>query len=369
MYYGPPTLSAPTYFATRAVEARAPSPLPVAAGDAASRVVGALRASYPSFEELLSRNHTRAFVWIQDDAIVYERYFERVTANTQLPAFSMSKTFAALLVGCAVSDGLVDSVDDRMTSYLPELAAKPGYGSITIDHLLRMTSGIDFVEDSYDGAALYYSTDLRARMYSYPVRWTPGTHYLYGSISTQLLWDVLHRRLGGRSVAGYFEERLWKPIGAESAASWSLDSEKSGIEKLAGGFSATTRDHARIGLLFLHEGTLDGRTVVPASWVRASVTLDPVPGVVETTDGRVRRGKYQWFRTLDDRSYFAKGYHGQYVFVVPERRSVFVRFGDDYGDIDWPALFLRLADSRGEDPELRVTEPRPTEARAGARSP
>lgn len=349
MYFGEPSLSAPTYFESRAVRATRPSPLRTRRTEATIGITRSKRTTYASFDELLKDNGTRAFLAVRDDAVVYERYFDGVSATTQLPSFSMSKTFAAVLVGCAVHDGVLRSVDDRLVAYVPELASKAGYGGITLEHLLRMISGIDFVEESYAGGAFYYSTDLRARMYAYDVKWPPGSHYLYGSVSMQLLWDAMNRRLGGKTVARYFEERVWSEIGAESAAAWSLDSASSGIEKLFGGFSATTRDHARLGLLFLHGGVVDGRVVVPAEWIRESLTPDPVAGVVQTTDGSVRRGKYQWFLSLDERSYFAKGYRGQYVFVIPDKRMVFVRFGDDYGDVDWPSLFVHVAESLSDD--------------------
>ena len=228
-----------------------------------------------------------------------------------------------------ICDGVIRLIDDP---------------DVTIDQLLRMTSGIDFDEESTAGAALYYSTDLRHRIYGYDVKWPPGQHYLYGSVSTQILWDVLDRRLGDETVAQYFAERVWSPLGAEQPAAWSLDSASSGVEKLFGGFSATARDHARLGLLFLHGGALNGQAIVPASWVARSLEPDAVAGLVHTADGYVRRGHYQWFLTRDGRSYFAKGYNGQYVFVVPDRRAVFVRFGEGYGDVDWTALFARLAD-------------------------
>jgi CubicO group peptidase (beta-lactamase class C family) len=88
-----------------------------------------------------------------------------------------------------------------------------------------------------------------------------------------------------------------------------------------------------------------GRRFLPASWIEQSLSRDPIAGLVHTTDGWVSRGKYQWFLTRDGRAYFAKGYEGQYVFVVPSRHTVIVRFGEGYGTTDWPALFLRLADS------------------------
>jgi CubicO group peptidase (beta-lactamase class C family) len=181
-------------------------------------------------------------------------------------------------------------------------------------------------------------------MYLYDVKWKPGTHYVYGSVNIQLLWDALQHRIGDRTVAKYFEDRVWAPLGAESAATWSLDSSEGGVEKLFGGFNATLRDHARIGALFLHGGVFDGKTIVSHEWVTESLTPDPVPGIVESSDGWVQRGKYQWFLTLDHRAVFAKGYHGQYIFLVPERNMVFLRFGEGYADVDWPALFLRLSE-------------------------
>jgi CubicO group peptidase (beta-lactamase class C family) len=357
VYFNYPTLTAPRLFDSRPVGASPrPAPLDSREADSVFRLTPADAPKYRSFDDFLERNHTVAFVAIHEDRVVYERYFDGVSATTLLPDFSISKTVAALLVGCAISDGLLDSVDRPLVSYVPELRSRRGYGDITIDELLRMTAGIDFNEESVEGAALYYTTDLRPYIYGYDVKWPPGTHYLYGSLSTQILWDLLHRRLGGRTVTRYFEERLWGPLGAERGASWSLDSASSGIEKLFAGFNATARDHARFGLLFLHGGFLGGRRILPEAFVRQSLAPDPVAGTVHGSDGWVRRGKYQWFLTLDGRAYFAKGYNGQYVFVVPATQTVFVRFGKGYGEVDWPSLFLRLSDAlKAEGPAVDVS--------------
>jgi CubicO group peptidase (beta-lactamase class C family) len=345
-YYNVPNLDAPQYFDSRAVRA-SPTPLPLSKSDVEETpaLTESERTTYATFDAMLERNDTRAFVELRDDTIVYERYFDGVTATTALPSFSISKTFAALLVGCAVGDSIVESLDASVVDYIPELAKKRRYDEVTLDEMLRMTSGIDFDEESTSSAKLYYCTNLRQRIYQYPVRWNPGEHYEYGSVSIQLLWDVLHRRLGGETVSQYFEERVWSPLGAERPAAWALDSAKSGVEKFFSGFSATARDHARLGLLYLHGGTFEGKRIVSQAWVDDSLTPDPVAGIVHTSDGYVRRGKYQWFLTLDGRAFFAKGYHGQYVFVVPDRRAVFVRFGEGYGNVDWPALFERIADA------------------------
>jgi CubicO group peptidase (beta-lactamase class C family) len=345
VYFNFPTLAAVGYFDRREVHAStSSSAVPLEADDPPFPLTATERARYRSFDDMLEANETRAFLAIKDDRVVYERYFHGVNAATLLPDFSMSKTFAALLIGCAVADGLLGSVDGRLVRYVPEVAARPRYGAVTIDQLLRMTSGIDFNEESVAGAVLYYSTDLRGHIYAYDVKWPPGTHYEYGSISTMILWDVLRRQLRGGTVSAYFERRVWGPLGAEHDAAWSLDSASNGVEKFFAGFNATLRDHARLGLLFLHGGSIEGRTIVPQSWVERSLSVDPVAGDVHTKDGWVRRGKYQWFLTRDGRGFFAKGYKGQYVFVVPDAHMVFVRFGEGYGHVDWTSLFLRLAE-------------------------
>ncbi len=145
-------------------------------------------------------------------------------------------------------------MSQRLVDYVPALSRRPGYDAITLDHLLRMTSGIDFEEESNAGAVLYYTTDLRSRMHTFDVTRTPGQHYEYGSINVQLLWEALQGRLGRRTVAGYFEQRLWDALGAERPAAWDLDSFEGGVEKFAGGLSATTRDYARLGCSSSTEG-------------------------------------------------------------------------------------------------------------------
>jgi hypothetical protein len=346
-YYNTPTLAAPSYFDARAIE---PSPLPLVLPEREPRadfgVTEARRKRYDTFDALLSENDTRAFIAIYEDTIVYERYFGGFSRDTLMPSFSISKTYAALLVGCALADGLLPSLREPIVRYVPSLAKKRGYAAIELEELLRMTSGIDFEEASSKTALFYYTDDLRALVGAYEVRWTPGSRYLYGSVNIQLLWEALQATLGSVTVSGYFEARVWQPAGAAHAATWSLDDREHGVEKFFSGLNATARDHALLGLVYLHEGTLNGRTIVPKEWVRESLSPDPVAGVVEITDGAMRRGKYQWFLTMDGRAFFAKGYRGQYVFVIPSRKAVFVRFGEGYGDVDWPALFLRLADAQ-----------------------
>lgn len=345
-YYNIPSLAAANYFDHRSVAASAdPVPFERRQDQVAFPMRQSRSATFGTFEELVAKNDTRALLVLHHDVVVYERYFGGVTAETRLPCFSMSKTFAAVLIGCAQQDGLFASVQQRLVDFVPALSSRPGYRDITLEHLLRMTSGIDFEEESVAGAVLYYATDLRSWTHTFDVTSRPGEHYQYGSINVQLLWEALEPRLAQRTVASYFQERLWKALGAERPATWDLDSEESGIEKLSGGLSATVSDFARLGVLFQHKGRFHDRAVISEQWVRDTLTEDAVAGVVHTTDGAVKRGRYQWFWTLDGRYYFAKGYNGQYIFVDKDRDVVVARFGEGYGDVDWTALFAQMAAS------------------------
>lgn len=348
--YNYPDLTAPTYFASREIT---PSPHPVPFREehprAHFRTSKTTGEGFASFDEFLLLKQTRAFVVLHEDSVVYERYFEGVSRTTLFPSFSIAKAFAGLTVGAAIEDGILHSVDDPITRYVPELRQKPGYKDVTLDHLLRMVSGIDFEEESTAGATFYYSHELRRRLYAYDVKWKPGTHFLYGGLNIELVWDALQHALGNVAFSTYFQHRIWDRLGAEHAASWSLDSEASGIEKFWAGLNATARDFARLGLVYLNQGKLHEHALVSPAWVARSIEVDPVVGPADSTDGLVYRSKYQWLLTTDGRGYFAKGYQGQYVFVVPSRRMVFVRFGEGYAGIDWPKLFVELADSYAKD--------------------
>lgn len=194
-----PSLAAPTYFPSRKMNP-SPTPKPFARSrtEADFHVQTSLTKEYASFDQLLHDNATHAFLCIDDGAIVYERYFGDATSETLFPSFSIAKTFAGLLMGVAVGEGRFASIDDPITKYVPPLRAKPGYDKVTLDYLLRMISGIDFEEESTAGATFYYGSDLATRLYDYDVRWEPGTHYMYGGLNVQLLWDAIHRTLPRR---------------------------------------------------------------------------------------------------------------------------------------------------------------------------
>src|SRR5215211_9531596 len=219
-----------------------------------------------SLEEYLDSSGTTAFLVLHDDRLLYERYFDGYDEHSIHTSFSMAKSFASALVGIAIDEGRIKSVDEPITNYIPELLEKDErFKAITIRHLLTMSSGIKYEEggdlpwsEEADDTKTYYATDLRALALDCQIEGEPGKYFEYNNYNPLLVGLILERATG-MPVAKYMEEKLWRPMGMEADGSWSLDSEESGFEKMESGVNARARDFARFGLLFAREGRWEGR--------------------------------------------------------------------------------------------------------------
>ena len=257
-------------------------------------------------DDLLKRTGTRAFLIIKEDKLIYETYLEssRKEVNT---SFSTAKSFSSALIGAAVADGLIGSVNDPVIQYIPEIAGR-GLDQLTIRDLLLMNSGIRYLHDHEirfymapfsDGALTYYLPDLRKAALSVEASGAPiGEAFRYNNYHI-LLEGLIIERVTGMHVAEYLQEKFWKPMGAEFSASWSLDSEASGFEKMESGINARAIDYARFGLIFLHNGFWNGVQILPEAWVRESTgPLRPDPRTWETMSEYLPYGgyyKYHWW--------------------------------------------------------------------------
>lgn len=294
-----------------------------------------------SLDSLLEATPTVAFLVIRNDSVLYERYLRGYKPSSVVASFSTAKSFTSALVGIALHEGRIGSLQDPITHYLPELAARPGFDRITVRHLLQMTSGIrsreGYVSPFSDAATMYYGTNLRRYLRQLVVAYPPGTRFKYASVNTELLGLILERATG-KHVTEYFGEKLWLPLGPEYEASWSLDRKKNGLEKTFCCLNARTRDFAKFGRLYLKGGNWNGKQVVPADWVTQSTRAD-------TTEGGSRLYKYQWW-LLNARSgsYTTNGLHGQYIYVNPAKNTVIVRLGKRNGkDVRWYGVFEGVA--------------------------
>jgi CubicO group peptidase (beta-lactamase class C family) len=320
-----------------------------------------------STEDFLSSTDTTGLLVLQDGRIVYERYWRGNDAHTHWISWSVAKSFVSALVGIAVHDGAIGSIEDPVTRYLPELAGS-AYDGVRIKDILQMSSGASWNEDYGDRDsdinrfgrtfALGGSFDefVRTLKREHP----PGTFHRYNSMDTQVL-GMLLRRTTGRTLADDLHEKLWVPLGMESDAWWLTDDH--GAEFAAGGLNATLRDYARLGLLYANGGLWRGVPVVPAEWVKASVTPDAphlMPGRRASAQDSWGYG-YQWWVPDNSGNFSAVGIYNQFVYVSPAAHLVIAKtsanhaYGTTSNDLSYRenehiAFFRAIEASLGRGP-------------------
>ena len=291
------------------------------------------------WREFLKDQKTVAFLIIRNDTIIAEDYLYDYDEASIVPSFSMAKSFVSALIGCAIEDGYIKSVDEPVTKYIPELKDE-GFDEVTIEHLLQMTSGLDFNE-SYvnpfgDAATYYYGRNLPKAIKRSKLEVPPGERFQYVSGDTQFLTYILDQALGEKSVSTYLEEKIWKPLGMEYDASWSLD-RKNGLEKGFCCLNARARDYAKFGRLYLNKGNWNGKQIVPEEWVAQSTRVD-------TSNGSAKYYQYQWWLPSEKGDFNAEGILGQYIYVNPAKNFIAVRLGKKYGDLNWANFMALLAE-------------------------
>jgi CubicO group peptidase (beta-lactamase class C family) len=289
-------------------------------------------------DSLLEVTNTVGFLIIQHDTILYERYLRHYEKSSLVASFSMAKSYTSALVGCALADGKIGSIEDKMVDYLPELKGKD-LDDVKIRHLLQMTSGIHHQENYYNPfagvARLYYGRNLHKQITQIRKEMPAGHYFKYKSINTQLLGEIVVR-VTGKSLAAYMNEKIWAPMGTEYPATWSIDNKKSGMEKAFSSINATARDFAKFGRLYLHKGNWNGKQLIPADWVHESTKVD-------AADGSVTYYQYQWWLPSKEGDFNADGHLGQYIYVDPAKDLVIVRLGKNSGHISWPKAFKEIA--------------------------
>ncbi|MBX2970560.1 MAG: serine hydrolase [Cyclobacteriaceae bacterium] len=289
-------------------------------------------------DSIVRANNSVAFLIIRNDSILYEQYYQKYTDESVIASFSAAKSYTSALIGAAIADGFIKNVNEPITKYIPELKSKTGFDKITIEHVLQMTSGIKANESYYNpfgqAASLYYGRSLRNYVKRLEVEYEPGTRFAYRSINTQLLGLIVERATG-KTNTDYLNEKIWRHLGTEHDASWSIDRKKDGLEKTFCCINATARDFAKFGRLFLNEGEWNGQQLLPADWVRQST-------MPTEENGASKWYKYQWWLTKN--GYEAKGLHGQFIYVCPAKNVIIVRLGKRSEKLPWESLFDQLAE-------------------------
>lgn len=272
---------------------------------------------------------TVAFVVIKDHRILHEQYWDDYSDTSHSNSFSSAKSIVSLLIGSALDEGKIQSLDDPITIYLPDFKNTNGY-TLTIKHLLTMSSGIDWNE-KYSNlfsptTMAYYGDDLHRQSLSLEVISAPGIEFNYQSCDTELLGMIINATTG-KTLAAYASEKLWKPIGAENTAKWSID-RPGGIEKAYCCFNSSAPDFARIGQLVLDSGMVGDKQVVSKEYIRQATI-----SAINLTDNEGNAcdyyGYHFWILThKGHKVIYARGILGQYIFIIPSLNAVVVRLGE-----------------------------------------
>ena len=317
-----------------------------------SRIVPAGKDVYPlltgapldvgiDVDAYMKDQRTAGLVIIQDGKIRLEKYGLGFSGNGRWTSFSVAKSFTSTLVGAAIKDGYIKSIDDKVSDYIPDLKGSV-YDDVTIKQLLTMTSGVKWNEDYADpksDVALFNAHKAEpgvdvtvSYMRKLKREVPPGTKWVYKTGETNLI-GVLVSSATKTNLSDYLSEKVWRPFGMERDASWLLGS--TGHEISGCCLQASTRDFARFGLFILGGGMAEGKSVLPDGWIAAATTKH-----ADTSQAEFGYG-YQWW-TMNDGSYAARGIFGQGIFIDPKRKLIIA------SNSNWPKASDRQGGNQGE---------------------
>jgi CubicO group peptidase (beta-lactamase class C family) len=321
LIYQKPGIDDYTIFSNRTIKAGKPQPWEQAGNYNQAKLD---KAAVDSFEKY----QTVAFLIVKDGKLLFEEYWDGYGAESMTNSFSMSKSIIGLLIGAAVDDGYIKSLEQPVADFIPEFR-NPANQGLKIKDVLTMSSGLNWKE-SYGGlfnttTEAYYGKDIKKLIYSLKVTSQPGVQFSYLSGNTELLAMIVEKATG-KSISEYTSLKFWKPMGAEHDALWCLD-DKDGMEKAYCCFNSNARDFARWGQLILNQGTWNGDTLISPVYIRQSIT--PNNHLTDETGQPVNYYGYQWWiiNYNGHQVPYMRGILGQYIFVIPDENAVVVRLG------------------------------------------
>jgi len=285
-----------------------------------------------AFRNYLEETETVALLVLKNDSVCYEEYWDGYGKDALSNSFSVAKSIVSILIGIAIDEGKIKSVEQKVTDFIPEYAH--GFNAqLTIKHLLTMSASFNW-DESYNSlfsktTKEYYGKNLKKMLLNLKVTEAPGKMFNYQS-SNQLVLAYIIEKVTGKTLSEYASEKLWKPLGAKNDALWSVDN-KNGMEKAYCCFNSNARDFSRIGSLYLHNGIFNNQRIVSEEYVKKSIE----PIFLKDEDGfPVDYYGYSWWLTSVDgmKIFYARGILGQYIIVIPVKNMVIVRLGKKKAD-------------------------------------
>ena len=271
-------------------------------------------------------NQTAAFLVIKNDSLFFEKYYDGYSQDSKSNAFSMAKSYVSALLGKAIMDGYIKSLDQAVKDFIPEL--KGAYADeVTVGDLASMASGQRWDEAYYSPVsvttAAYFVEDLEKLILDQPIDQAPGKSFIYKSGTTQLLAMVIVKATG-KNLTDYLYESFWNPMGAEHQALWQLDSEENGMEKAYCCITSNARDFARLSKLYKNHGKWDGKILLDSTFIAKSLT--------PRFEDSQQYGYSWWLKNYKGYKVFMnRGHLGQYVITIPEENLILVRLGHSKG--------------------------------------
>lgn len=285
------------------------------------------RAPLPAnLQQQLTELHTVAVLAIRNDSLLTEHYWEGYSDSSWSGSFSMAKSITSLLIGAALKEGKIGSLEEPVGKYLPEFNTGEK-AKVKIIDVLTMSSGSDWNETYSDPLSvtteLYYGSDAYKVATGVSILQPPGSLHRYKSGDTQLLGLIIEKATG-KSLSAYAAEKLWQPIGAEHPALWSTD-RTGGHEKAYCCFNSNARDFARVGQLMLDSGRWKGQAIITPEYYAQSIK----PCMIRDEDGQPcdYYGFQWWIVPGPEQVFYARGILGQYIIVIPSKKVVLVRLG------------------------------------------
>lgn len=282
-------------------------------------------AKYQDVEKYLADNYVNSLIVLKEGKIRLEAYADNANKEQLWTSFSVAKSISSMLLGIALKEGYIKSMEDKLEEYIPEFKAKD-YGKVTVRQLLTMTSGIDWNEDytdkNSDVAQMYLKEcqDTEAHIITYmkdlKSLYPNGEKWNYSTGETDLV-GILIQKATGKSLADYLSEKIWKPYGMENCAYWLAD-ECSNLNIGGSGLSASIRDFARLGQFMLDSGKINDHSIFAKEWIENAAA--PLYQINE--DGGAYG--YLWWRNPDG-SFVAQGIFGQLIYINPKKQIVFAQ--------------------------------------------
>jgi len=288
-------------------------------------------------KEGLKYFNTDGLIILHDDKVLYEQYWNGNDQHSKHISWSVAKSFLSALIGIAVDEGLIDSIDDPATKYLPDFVGT-GYEGVKIKNILQMSSGVAFNEDYADpnsdinkfGRAAARGKSFRDFAKTLQNGREQGTYNHYVSIDTQVLAMILES-VTDMPLREYLSKKIWNKIGMESDAYYITD--KGGVDMALGGLNATLRDYSKFGYLYLNNGNWFDEQIVPEDWVEKSHTPDAphlMPNAGELSSSDWGYGYQWWVPGEPITDYTAHGVYNQFIYVDPESKIVIAKTSSNF---------------------------------------